>query len=501
MNTEYPVKIGWAEQSITPTDKKLSLRGQFYERISEYVESPVTVTAMAVECGEGSMVICSCDLTSVEVSLVSRVRELLAGKVGFPLDRLIVCCTHTHTSHTYAANAASSGSALHVLSRYMPDDMVYRPLVDTTGVMDPVEAFEFLAQRISLAASQAWENRAEALYACGFGRAAVGMCRRVCFNDGSARMWGDADNATFTELEGGNDSGVELIYTFDRDKRITGVVANIACPSQVLEHRSFVSSDYWGKAKKILREKISPDLFLLPLCSAAGDQCPRDLVRWIDPETPINDPNIDRPHPRFRRADPSMFDLRGAGLVGKRVANEIISVLEDVEAAGEYVDRSVLIHDVRTLDLPLRRVTPAENENAKTAIKEFVRDNRGRQVNYMDTAMMHVHAGTIARFEYQYDHDCCPIELHCVRFGDVAFATNPFELFLDYGNQIRARSLAAQTFLLQLSNGCCGYLPTEKAEKGGHYSAYVSSGQVGHEGGDLLVRETLSVINSMFAEA
>ncbi|MBQ9545399.1 MAG: hypothetical protein IJV00_09775, partial [Clostridia bacterium] len=352
----------------------------------------------------------------------------------------------------------------------------------------------------ALAAETAWKNRSEALYACGFGRAAVGMCRRVCFNDGSARMWGDADNATFTELEGGSDSGVELIYTFDNSKKITGVIANIACPSQVLEHRSFISSDYWGKAKKIIREKISPDLFLLPLCAAAGDQCPRDLVRWVDPETPINDPNIDRPHPRCRRADPSMFDIRGAELVGKRVANEIISVLEDVEADGEYVDKSVLIHDVRTLDLPLRRVTPSDKEKAERAIKEFVRDNRGRQVNYMDTAMMHVYSGTIARFEYQYDHDVRPIELHCVRFGDVAFATNPFELFLDYGNQIRARSLAAQTFLIQLSNGSYGYLPTEKAEKGGHYSAYVSSGQVGHEGGDILVRETLSVINKMFED-
>ena len=38
----------------------------------------------------------------------------------------------------------------------------------------------------------------------------------------------------------------------------------------------------------------------------------------------------------------------------------------------------------------------------------------------------------------------------------------------------------------------------KKAEKGGHYSAYVSSGYTGHEGGDLLVRETLDRINKKF---
>jgi len=87
-----------------------------------------------------------------------------------------------------------------------------------------------------------------------------------------------------------------------------------------------------------------------------------------------------------------------------------------------------------------------------------------------------------------------------VKLGNIAFATNPFELFLDYGNQIRARSLAEQTFLIQLCNGAEGYLPTEKAEKGGHYSAFISSGQVGHIGGEQLVRETLKEINGMFSK-
>ena len=51
---------------------------------------------------------------------------------------------------------------------------------------------------------------------------------------------------------------------------------------------------------------------------------------------------------------------------------------------------------------------------------------------------------------------------------------------------------------MQLSCGAGGYLPTEKAEKAGHYSAYISSGNVGHEGGDLFVRKTVKEINKMF---
>ena len=88
--------------------------------------------------------------------------------------------------------------------------------------------------------------------------------------------------------------------------------------------------------------------------------------------------------------------------------------------------------------------------------------------------------------------------MHIIRLGDVAFATNPFELFLDYGNQIKARSRAQQTFIVQLACGCEDYLPTKKAEDGGHYSGFVSSGLVGHEGGELLVANTLEEINKLF---
>ena len=52
--------------------------------------------------------------------------------------------------------------------------------------------------------------------------------------------------------------------------------------------------------------------------------------------------------------------------------------------------------------------------------------------------------------------------------------------------------------MTQLCCGSYGYLPTEKAEKGSHYSAFVSSGTTGHVGGEILVRKTLQEINEMF---
>jgi len=53
-----------------------------------------------------------------------------------------------------------------------------------------------------------------------------------------------------------------------------------------------------------------------------------------------------------------------------------------------------------------------------------------------------------------------PIEFHVLRVGDVAMATCPFELYLDYASRIHARSLAVPTLLVQLCCGASGCLPT-----------------------------------------
>ena len=493
------IKIGWGEVSIVPENRTVNLSGQFYERITDKVETPITVTALALECGDDSAIFCSCDLVSTSRHLLLSVRDRLSKIDGFPTDKLIINAIHTHTSLSFARlNDNPSGSSLKVFQEIMPNAK-YEKLVayDKSDLLSGEEAHEFLADRIAEAAKKAWQSRTEGAYAQGFGRAAIGMCRRVCYTDGSAKMWGDTDTACFTTLEGGNDSGIELLYTFTPERKLTGIIANVACPAQVLEHRSFMSSDYFGKTKEMLRKKFGDEIFLLGLVSPAGDQCPRDMIRWVEPETPINDPNIVRINPTERKADPSMFDVRGCERVARRLSDEIIYAYEEI-SDKDFTDNTVLIHKNITVDMPLRKVTPLEEENARRAIMEFAAKNGDRPINYADNAAMHIHAGTISRKALQESVDVIPIEVHILRLGSIAFATNPYELFLDYGNAIRARSKAQQTFLIQLSCGSLGYLPTEKAERGSHYSAYVSSGTAGHEGGELLVRKTVSEINGMF---
>ena len=190
-----------------------------------------------------------------------------------------------------------------------------------------------------------------------------------------------------------------------------------------------------------------------------------------------------------------MFDLAGMRKTGKRIANEIIDIFE--EGLEEPVSDVPFYHQVKLMQLPLRRATLAEEKEARKAIRDYFRDKPG-DVDFNDAAHLQVHLGILQRMVLQEKVEVVDTEVHIIRLGNIAFATNPFELFLDYGNQMKARSAAQQTFLIQLACHCEGYLPTKKAEAGGHYSAFLSSGLVGHQGGEQLVRETLKGINGMF---
>lgn len=498
------LKIGWAEVSITP-DKKVSLTGQFAERISEYVEKPLTATAMAVEAGDDQMVIIGCDLAAIEEDLVADVRKALSGNdKGLDPEKVILNAIHTHTGPGYskAANAPSNWAMdwYQRMKPFLRPDQIYEERVSITGnpdIASDEEVFDLLVKRISEAALTAWEGRKAGAFKNAFDRAAVGMCRRVAYSDDTAQMWGDANTAVFTELEGGNDSGVEIMFTFDDDRNVTGAMVNVCCPAQCVQHRLFVSPDYWGETKKLLRERFGEDFFVLPTCSTAGDQCPVDLVRWVNPDTDVHDPNLIRNNPPVRKADPSMFDLEGMKKAGKRVANAVKDAYD--ELTGDFQEDIKFEHHVLNMQLPLRRVTLTEKINAEKGLAEYCRAIPGN-VNFMDIANCQKFFGVTERFAEQETRNIVDTEVHIIRMGSVAIATYPYEVFLDYGNQIKARQYCEQSFLIQLANGSKGYLPTEKAERHGHYSAFVGSGCVGHEGGDLLVRETLKDINGLFAD-
>jgi len=56
--------------------------------------------------------------------------------------------------------------------------------------------------------------------------------------------------------------------------------------------------------------------------------------------------------------------------------------------------------------------------------------------------------------------------------GDFAISSNPAELFVEYGLEIRKRSPFAVTPVSELTNGYCGYVPTDRAHRQRAYETH-----------------------------
>ena len=108
----------------------------------------------------------------------------------------------------------------------------------------------------------------------------------------------------------------------------------------------------------------------------------------------------------------------------------------------------------------------------------------------------------VKRYKEQKTEPNIQMEMHVIRIGNIAFASNMFELYMDYAHRIQGRSPFEQTFIVQLSaqphRGNGTYLATERAAKGRGYSANLFSNVVSPKGGQQLVEATLEELNNLY---
>ena len=447
--------VGGATTTITP-DRPVALSGQMRTRISKEVESPCTATALAIEGKQGEKIVdqaifVSCDLVAIREGILDEVRALAKDRLeGFDIQKLILSATHTHT-----APVMKEGKYL------LPDE----------GVMPVTEYSEFLVNQLADVAVQAWKNRKPGKVGWGLGHAVVAHNRRAVYADGHAQMYGATDDAKFWEIEGYEDHGVEVLFFWDADGNLIATTVNIACPSQEVEGRSAVNADFWHQVRNSLRERHGENLCVLGWTGAAGDQSPHLMFR--------------------EAAENRMRELRGLTRL-EELSRRVVDAWEEAYAGAkqDIRDDVPFVHKVETIELPIRQVTEEEYKHAKAEVARLSKDLKNHRRMLWEQKV-------VDRYENQTGEETYAMELHAIRLGDIAIATNSFELFTDFGIRMKARSDALQTFVIQLA-GPGSYLPTQRAADGGGYSAVVESSTVGPEGGRVLVEKTVELINSMW---
>ncbi|MBU4200750.1 MAG: hypothetical protein KKE37_07750, partial [Verrucomicrobia bacterium] len=226
-----PLKIGWAARDVTP-QRPANLMGQFHMRISQGVNDPLTVTALAIAAqnasGLAAVLLLSGDMAFLPHYVQQGIRDAVHRQVpDLDTAKIIINATHTHTAP-------------------MMEDGFYPPV--SPGIMTGKEYADFFIERAAQALVEAWRGCGKATVAWGLGHAVVGRNRRaVYFDDLSKRtgyvhspgtrttrfaaMYGATNDAQFSHIEGYEDHSVDLLYTWNNRDELTGVVGNLALVS------------------------------------------------------------------------------------------------------------------------------------------------------------------------------------------------------------------------------------------------------------------------------
>ena len=460
--------VGTAVTDITPYEP-VAVSGQFHLRIARTVESPVTANVVALESRQDdrsldAAIMVSCDLVYITTDVLNLVREQVKQRLPeLDTTKIFLNATHTHTA---------------------PVTLPGKYAIPEDGVISAEKYRSFLVERVAEAIVRAWTGRRRGSVAWGLGHAVVAYNRRAVYADGRAQMYGRTDLPDFRQLEGYEDHDVGTLFFFDASDELIAVAVNVSCPSQEVESRTAVNADFWHPVREALREKYGAKLCVLGWTGASGDQSPHLMYR--------------------NAADERMRQLRGLTRL-EEIARRIVRAVDEAYEVVQEDRRAdvPLTHKVETIRLPMRLVTEAEYAEAQAAVEQAMARIAGDpRAADREHRRMKWYEVTVQRFERQKT-DPTPsheMELHVLRIGDVAVCTNGFEMFTDYGIRIKARSKAVQTFVVQLV-GRGGYLATERAVRGGHYSAVVHSCLVGPEGGQILVDRTVELVNSMWPPA
>jgi hypothetical protein len=383
------------------------------EQRVEYVRDSLEANALYLDDGTTKLLFISCDLACLESARVANYCRTIAAHTGVPADAVLIGCSHTHSG----------------------------PVVTCTDPRKPVDEdyAARLEERLPAAAAQAVANAAPAEIGCSFGNARLGYNRRVCYRDGSHHMYRrPGHDHEYTGLEGPDDTTTLAMGIFDKSGRPRAVLHHGTGHPDAFFGRNFLSADYPGAARRLLREAYG-EIPVLFFNGALGDIAMSQQY-----------------HAQALANEAEQKVLR----FGTALAAETMRLLHETAPMPDCR----IVHQRGELELPVH--LPSQDCVA-AGRKVLRRIEEGEDIRGMDAIFAWGPVSLMDRFGA---NPIDRIAVHVIRIGDLYIAAHPFELFCQYQLDIRRRSPSRNTAVFGLTDGYGGYLPTQAGARGGGYS-------------------------------
>ena len=431
-----PGRAGGCTVNITPEKPLKGYYGTEFHRGDE--DSDVLAQAAVFTDGADTAAVVSVDVTAIDHAFVLGIRAECQRRTGIPAKNIFIGATHVHS----APHAA--------------------PMFLGGAHPDPVY-MDFLRVRIVEAIVTAHQTMRPATVKGGAGKTkGVVFNRRLLRPDGSAFLAiaplrpGDPMYDPESPPAGPVDEDVPYLLFDDEHGQPITCVFSFACHDHAAGTK-YHHRDLGGRTGDVLKRRLGGDFPSPFLAGACGD------VMWLDPKAGT------KGGPKLaweigeKVADAIIKDAAGRPRlpIGRiRAASEIVDIPDRSPAESQYCD------DLCRGDSPEER----EFERKRYAPERIAVEARGRT--------------------------SCAVEIGAISVGDFAISSNPAELFVEYGLEIRKRSPFAVTLVSELTNGYCGYVPTEQAHSQRAYETHrtVFTSRLALDAGRTITNRSLAVL-------
>jgi hypothetical protein len=237
------------------------------------------------------------------------------------------------------------------------------------------------------------------------------------------------------------DPEVGVIGAWDKTNRLLGVIVNFACHATTSPPG--FSANWIHYLEQTIRGGLGTDVPVAFLQGDCGD------ITQVDNLDPYQPPSGERQ----------------AQIVGGSVGAEAMKVLLRTEPgiAGPV--------DARSKVWKIKRRVP-DPERVKRCLELMQKPEK--EVDRTEWIFAKEIVLLDALIAKQPDVE---VEVQAIQIGPAVFVSNPAELFVEFGLDLKKRSNFKLTFPVELANGCVGYVPTEEAfgPHGGGYETRLTS--------------------------
>lgn len=432
---ERPLKAGAGTSIITPV-LGTSLVGYFEDRKSVDIHDELTAKAVVIESGDTRLALVVCDLICAPREYLDQAKALIEERCQIAPDNVMISCTHTHTG------PATTG-------------LLGAPQVE--------EYWNFAVPKIADSVQMASRRMHEA--ELGFGSGSEPRCvfnRRYRMKDGTVRMNPGQFNPDIVEPVGPTDPEVGVLCLREVETHaIIAVVANYALHYVGGGDSLSVSADYFGQFGRIIQRILGQEFVAIMANGCCGD---------------VNNINVyeksssQRPYEQMEKVA-----AMAAAEAVKTISMMSFTRQCPLAVANDFIKANVRHPSPEQLAEDLRRLDDNDFENERERV--YARE----------------------RLLVAEEPEEISVQVQAMRIGELALVAWPGEMFCQLGLDLKERSPAATTFVVELANDYIGYVPTQVAFEHGGYEIWLArSAKVGPGTGEAMVESAVRLLTNLF---